>query len=79
MWISELAVCTHLKIFTIGGKRRKLSKMNEYVWKIILENTGQDLGEKKKKKEERSGIKRNDESDVVRDDIFQKCQKGFQR
>lgn len=53
--------------------------MNEYVWKIILENTGQDLGEKKKKKEERSGIKRNDESDVVRDDIFQKCQKGFQR
>jgi len=34
---------------------------------------------KKEKKEERSGIKRNDESDVVRDDIFQKCQKGFQR
>lgn len=36
-------------------------------------------GKKKKKGREIRNVKRNYESDVFRDDVFQKCQKGFQR
>lgn len=43
LWVSEVATCTHSEAFTIGGEKKKPSKMNENIWENILGNTRPDL------------------------------------